>query len=394
MGYRIGIDAGSKTIKVVVVDEHGTLVHSLYRRHRSDIKTTLAEALHDLAWRHGDLEGTVGVTGSAGIGVAELPGPAVRAGGDRHHPRRAVRLPRGGRHHRAGRRRREGGLPDGWAGAAHERHLRRRHRRIHRHHGLHAGHLFQEHGSLALGANRIYPIASRCAVFAQTDVRPLLNAGARTSDLAASALEAVVRQTLGGLACGRPIKGTVVFLGGPLEHIPDLVQRFRTALGISHKEGIKPPDAHLFTAMGAALAAAEEAEKKQKAQGAEGEPEAGEPREALDAEGEPEAGTPEVGAARGTRGAEEAADAGMAKVEAPEAGTPRDPHDSSRAFVHSLSELEERVRQATNPENDLVRLPPLFASEDELPGVPHAPRRRPHGTRAPVRLYRPTLPGA
>ena len=74
MGYRIGIDAGSKTIKVVVVDEHGTLVHSLYRRHRSDIKTTLAEALHDLAWRHGDLEGTVGVTGSAGIGVAELLG--------------------------------------------------------------------------------------------------------------------------------------------------------------------------------------------------------------------------------------------------------------------------------------------------------------------------------
>lgn len=220
--------------------------------------------------------------------------------------------------------------------------------------------------SLALGANRIYPIASRCAVFAQTDVRPLLNAGARTSDLAASALEAVVRQTLGGLACGRPIKGTVVFLGGPLEHIPDLVQRFRTALGISHKEGIKPPDAHLFTAMGAALVAAEEAETKQKARGAEGEPEAGEPREALDAEGEPEAGTPEVGAARGMRGAEGTAEAGTAKVEAPEAGTPRNPHDSSRAFVHSLSELEERVRQATNPENDLVRLPPLFASEDEL----------------------------
>ena len=115
--------------------------------------------------------------------------------------------------------------------------------------------------SLALGANRIYPIASRCAVFAQTDVRPLLNAGARTSDLAASALEAVVRQTLGGLACGRPIQGTVVFLGGPLEHIPDLVHRFRLALGLSHKEGIKPPDAHLFTARGAALVAAEEAER-------------------------------------------------------------------------------------------------------------------------------------
>ena len=89
-------------------------------------------------------------------------------------------------------------------------------------------------------------------------MRPLLNAGAKTSDLAASALEAVVRQTLGGLACGRPIKGTVIFLGGPLEHIPELVRRFRNALGISHKEGIKPPDAHLFTARGAAIIGAEE----------------------------------------------------------------------------------------------------------------------------------------
>ena len=131
--------------RVVVVDEHGTLVHSLYRRHRSDIKTTLAEALHDLALaprRSGRDRRRHGVGGHRRGGAS---GPAVRAGGDRHHPRRAVRLPRGGRHHRAGRRRREGGLPDGWAGAAHERHLRRRHRRIHRHHGLHAGHLFQEH---------------------------------------------------------------------------------------------------------------------------------------------------------------------------------------------------------------------------------------------------------
>lgn len=366
MGYRIGIDAGSKTIKVVVVDEHGTLVHSLYRRHRSDIKTTLAEALHDLAWRHGDLEGTVGVTGSAGIGVAELLGlPFVQEVIATTHavqcayPEADAIIELGGEDAKVvyltgGLEQRMNATCAGGTGGFIDTMA------------FMLGTSSKNMSSLALGANRIYPIASRCAVFAQTDVRPLLNAGARTSDLAASALEAVVRQTLGGLACGRPIKGTVVFLGGPLEHIPDLVQRFRTALGISHKEGIKPPDAHLFTAMGAALAAAEEAEKKQKAQGAEGEPEAGEPREALDAEGGPEAGTPEVGAARGTRGAEEAADAGMAKVEAPEAGTPRDPHDSSRAFVHSLSELEERVRQATNPENDLVRLPPLFASEDEL----------------------------
>ena len=65
-------------------------------------------------------------------------------------------------------------------------------------------------------------------------VRPLLNEGARTADIAASALEAVVRQTLGGLACGRPIEGTVVFLGGPLEHIPERVKRFRSALSLIH----------------------------------------------------------------------------------------------------------------------------------------------------------------
>ena len=366
MSYRIGIDAGSKTIKVVVVDEHGTLVHSLYRRHRSDIKTTLAEALHDLAWRHGDLEGTVGVTGSAGIGVAELLGlPFVQEVIATTHavqcayPEADAIIELGGEDAKVvyltgGLEQRMNATCAGGTGGFIDTMA------------FMLGTSSKNMSSLALGANRIYPIASRCAVFAQTDVRPLLNAGARTSDLAASALEAVVRQTLGGLACGRPIKGTVVFLGGPLEHIPDLVQRFRTALGISHKEGIKPPDAHLFTAMGAALVAAEEAETKQKARGAEGEPEAGEPREALDAEGEPEAGTPEVGAARGMRGAEGTAEAGTAKVEAPEAGTPRNPHDSSRAFVHSLSELEERVRQATNPENDLVRLPPLFASEDEL----------------------------
>ena len=110
---------------------------------------------------------------------------------------------------------------------------------------------------LAGGANRIYPIASRCAVFAQTDARPLLNSGAKKSDIAASVLEAVVRQTISGLACGRPISGTVVFLGGPLEHIPELVSRFRAALGLSRGKGIKPSDAHLFTARGAAIYAGE-----------------------------------------------------------------------------------------------------------------------------------------
>ena len=111
----------------------------------------------------------------------------------------------------------------------------------------------QELNSLALGFSTIYPIASRCAVFAQTDVRPLLNEGAKKSDIAASILQAVVTQTVAGLSCGRPIKGTVVFLGGPLQVYSELVSRFRKTLGLTHAQTIKPPDAHLFVAMGAAL---------------------------------------------------------------------------------------------------------------------------------------------
>ena len=78
----------------------------------------------------------------------------------------------------------------------------------------------------------------------------MLNAGASKADIAASAYDAVVRQTIGGLACGRPLKGTIVFLGGPLEHAPYLVARFRERLGLAEDAGVKPPDAHLLTARG------------------------------------------------------------------------------------------------------------------------------------------------
>ena len=376
MGYRIGIDCGSKTIKVVVIDENGTLVHSLYRRHRSDIKTTLAEALHDLAWRHGDLEGTVGVTGSAGIGVAELLGlpfvqeviattHAVQA----TYPQADAIIELGGEDAKVvyltgGLEQRMNATCAGGTGGFIDTIA------------FMLGTSSRNMSSLALGANRIYPIASRCAVFAQTDVRPLLNAGARTSDLAASALEAVVRQTLGGLACGRPIQGTVVFLGGPLEHIPDLVHRFRLALGLSHKEGIKPPDAHLFTARGAALVAAEEAERARAA-------DAGSESGGAGADGVGAAGsrTSSSGGIVGS-GPEAAEAAGAGTVGATGAASPA-------PAVHSLSELEERVRHAANPENDLVRLPPLFSSEEDL----RAFRERHQGARMErVRLFDCTGP--
>ena len=107
--------------------------------------------------------------------------------------------------------------------------------------------------ALASTSSQKLSIASRCAVFAKTDVRAHLSAGVNPSDIAASALDAVVRQTLEGLACGRALEYPLVFLGGPFEHIPELVRRFRSYLNLSAESEIKPEGAHLFTALGTAL---------------------------------------------------------------------------------------------------------------------------------------------
>ena len=255
MAFRIGIDAGSKTIKVVVVDESGAIERSAYRRHRADIKTTLAEVVHDLVWRYGDVAGAVAVTGSAGIELASALGVpfiqevmATTYAVQDELPQADAFIELGGEDAKVvyltdGLEQRMNATCAGGTGGFIDTIA------------FMLGVSSREMSSLAMGATKTYPIASRCAVFAQTDVRPLLNAGAKKTDIAACALDAVVRQTLGGLACGRPITGTVVFLGGPLEHIPSLVHRFRKALGLDHRTGIKPANAHLYTALGAALAA-------------------------------------------------------------------------------------------------------------------------------------------
>ena len=252
-GSLVGIDAGSKTIKVVVLDEEGALRYSVYRRHRANIRETTLEILHDLVWRYGDIEGTVAVTGSAGIELSEMLGlPFVQEVVATTHmvqtaiPDADALIELGGEDAKivylsGGLEQRMNASCAGGTGGFIDTIA------------FMLGIRTQAISSLAMGSSRIYPIASRCAVFAQTDVRPLLYSGAKKADIAASALEAVVKQTISGLACGRPVSGKAVFLGGPLEHIPDLVIRFRRALGLTHKTGIKPHDAHLFTAMGTAL---------------------------------------------------------------------------------------------------------------------------------------------
>ena len=106
---------------------------------------------------------------------------------------------------------------------------------------------------LSKGHKVIYPIASRCGVFAKTDIQPLLNEGSRKEDIAASIFQAVVNQTISGLACGRPIRGKVAFLGGPLSYLPELRNRFIETLELKDDEILIPDEAHLLVAKGAAL---------------------------------------------------------------------------------------------------------------------------------------------
>lgn len=255
MSYRIGIDAGSKTIKVVVLDESGDAVFSRYRRHGCDIRSTLRAALRDLSWQMGDIEAGVVFSGSASIGVASVLGlpfeqevVATTHAVEDAFPEADVVVELGGEDSKiiylsGGLEQRMNATCAGGTGGFIDT--------IAFMLGIDSATM----GRLAFGSTRRYPIASRCAVFAQTDVRPLLSAGVSKADIAASALDAVVRQTLGGLACGRPLKGTVVFLGGPIEYVPYLYKSFCDALGLDARTGIKPTDAHLFTARGAALLA-------------------------------------------------------------------------------------------------------------------------------------------
>lgn len=106
---------------------------------------------------------------------------------------------------------------------------------------------------LAKGYKTIYPIASRCGVFAKTDVQPLINEGAAKEDIAASIFQAIVNQTISGLACGRPIKGNVAFLGGPLNYLSQLRVRFIETLNLKDDEILIPEEAHLFVSKGASL---------------------------------------------------------------------------------------------------------------------------------------------
>ncbi len=259
---RAGIDIGSTTVKLAVLDARDELVFSTYERHHADIRGALIgiiEAAYD-GLRRGAAEPvfTVAVTGSGGLSISrwlDLPFVQEVIAGTRavsHFlPETDVAIELGGEdakitYFNGGLEQRMNGTCAGGTGAFIDQ----------------MAALLQTDAAglndLARSHTTIYPIAARCGVFAKSDVQPLINEGARREDIAASILQAVVNQTISGLACGKPIRGTVAFLGGPLHFLPETRKLFVKTLGLSPEQVRTPARAELFVAAGAALASQSE----------------------------------------------------------------------------------------------------------------------------------------
>lgn len=248
----IGLDVGSTTIKVVVLDER-TIVYKKYLRHFSNIRNTVVSVLNDAK---ASLQGhflTLMVTGSGGYHISqklEVPfiqeviacTKAIKI----MIPNTDAAIELGGEDAKItyfgeSIEQRMNGTCAGGTGAFIDQ----------------MASLLQTDSpglnELAKNSHNIYPIASRCGVFAKTDVQPLLNEGAAKEDIAVSVLQAVVNQTISGLAQGRPISGKVAFLGGPLHFMSELRQRFIETLNLKNENVIYPEDSQYFVAIGAAL---------------------------------------------------------------------------------------------------------------------------------------------
>ena len=248
--YRVGIDIGSTTIKVVVLDESGKIVFSKYERHLSEIIDKTRQMLEEILPLVGEEEVSIGISGSAGMGLAtdcRIPFVqevyATRNAAKHYIPDTDAIIELGGEDAKIlfltnGLEVRMNGSCAGGTGAFIDQMATL----------LGIGRDDMEY--YANRATQSYVIASRCGVFAKTDVQPLINQGARIEDIAASILEAVVNQTIAGLAQGRKITGKVVYLGGPLTFIPTLRRKFDEAL---HTTGICPENSLYYVALGTAL---------------------------------------------------------------------------------------------------------------------------------------------
>ena len=252
--YCLGIDVGSTTVKTVILDD-GQIIYTKYERHFSKVRETVAAQLRLIRDLYPSDKFKIAITGSAGLGIANASGLSfvqevysAFVAVNKAYPDADVVVELGGEDAKiifltGGVEQRMNGSCAGGTGAF-----------IDQMAGL-LGVTPDELNDLSLNAEKLYPIASRCGVFAKSDIQPLLNQGAKKEDVAASIFQAVVDQTVSGLAQGRKIEGKVLFLGGPLSFLSGLRKAFVTTLNLSEENAVFPELAPCFMAYGSALQA-------------------------------------------------------------------------------------------------------------------------------------------
>jgi len=249
----IGLDIGSTTVKIVAMDSRGNILYKDYRRHFSNTKKTITDLLNELLKSHNNMNYTISMTGSGAISLAKYLKVnfvqeviACKNAIEEYAPQTSVAIELGGEDAKIiyfdqTIEQRMNASCAGGTGAFLDQMA------------VLLNTTTDGLNDLAKKGEKIYPIASRCGVFAKTDIQPLMNEGVKKEDIALSIMQAVVNQTISGLACGKPIKGNVIFLGGPLNYLSTLRERFIETLNLKDEEIIVPEDAKLFVCIGAIL---------------------------------------------------------------------------------------------------------------------------------------------
>ncbi len=256
--YYLGIDIGSTTVKIAILDGQNTILFSDYKRHFANIRETLADLLQEAGEKLGNITMHPVITGSGGLALAnhlQIPFVqeviAVATSLETFAPKTDVAIELGGEdakiiYFEGGNvEQRMNGICAGGTGSFIDQ----------------MASLLQTDASglneYAKDYKSLYTIAARCGVFAKSDIQPLINDGATKEDLSASIFQAVVNQTISGLACGKPIRGYVAFLGGPLHFLSELKAAFIRTLKLDEEHIIDTDNSHLFAAIGSALNAKE-----------------------------------------------------------------------------------------------------------------------------------------
>ena len=252
--YTLGIDIGSTTVKIAILDENNDVAFSDYERHYANIQETLSDLLGRAVYKLGAINVSPVITGSGGLTLAKHLGVpfvqeviAVSSALQNYAPQTDVAIELGGEDAKiiyfegGSVEQRMNGVCAGGTGSFIDQ----------------MASLLQTDASglneYAKNYKALYTIAARCGVFAKSDIQPLINDGASKEDLSASIFQAVVNQTISGLACGKPIRGHVAFLGGPLHFLSELKAAFIRTLKLDDEHTIAPTNSHLFAAIGSAL---------------------------------------------------------------------------------------------------------------------------------------------